>query len=134
SHPFGIVFVGALGLVGFAYPIVPGQRRFFCWAGVTVALLTLPWIALVRFGYASESVPVSSAAQFGGRLIQYAIECTSVTPLIGIAILASIFAVSWKLRARSAPSGGQEDSLLDRRQLGLLLVTLVTVVCYALAL
>jgi 4-amino-4-deoxy-L-arabinose transferase-like glycosyltransferase len=134
SHPFGIVFVGALSLVGVAYPSVPGQRRFLCWAGLVIALFTLPWIALVRFGYASESVPVSSAAQFGGRLIQYAIECASVTPLIGIAILTSIFAISWMSRARSAASRGQEEFPLDRRQLGLLLVTLVTVVCYAVAL
>lgn len=133
SHPFGIVFVGALGLVGFAYPLAPGQRRFFCWASLVIALFTLPWIALVRSGYASDSLPVSSAAQFGGRLIQYAIECTSVTPLIGIAILSSIFAVASMLRARGAASRGPEDSLLDRRRLGLLLVTSVTVVCYAAA-
>jgi hypothetical protein len=133
SHPFGIVFIGALGLIGFAYPIVPGQRRFLCWAGFVIALFILPWIAFVRSGYAVHSIPVSSTAQFGGRLVQYAIECTSVTPLIGIVILSSIVALSGKLRARSAASREQEDSLLDRRQLGLLLVTSVTVVCYAAA-
>jgi 4-amino-4-deoxy-L-arabinose transferase-like glycosyltransferase len=133
SHPFGIVLIGALGLISFAYPLVPGQRRFLYRAGLVIALFTLPWIAFARSGYAWHSLPVSSSEQFGGRLIQYAIECTSVTPLIGIVILSSIFALSWMLRAKSAGSRGQPDSLLDRRQLGFLLVTSVTLVCYAAA-
>jgi Dolichyl-phosphate-mannose-protein mannosyltransferase len=133
SHPFGIVFIGALGLIGFAYPLVPGQRGFFCWAGLVIALFILPWMAFVRSGYASHSLPVSSLPQFGGRLIQYAIECTSVTPLIGVAILSSIFALPWMLRTKSASSSGEQGSLLDRRQLGFLFVTSVTVVCYAAA-
>lgn len=134
SHPFGIVFVGALGLVGFAYPLDPDQRRFLCWAGFVIALFILPWIAFVRSGYAVHSIPVSSTAQFGGRLIQYAIECTSVTPLIGIVILSSIVALSGKLRARRVgASHGQQEPLRDNRQLGFLLITIVTLVGYAIA-
>jgi 4-amino-4-deoxy-L-arabinose transferase-like glycosyltransferase len=132
SHPFGIVLIGALGLIGFAYPIVPDQRRFLCWAGLVIALFVFPWIAFVRSGYAGDSVPVSSTAQFAGRLIQYAIECTSVTPLIGIVILSSIFALSWMLRAKNADAlQGRQDPMLDRRQLGFLFVTFVTLLCYA---
>lgn len=134
SHPFGIVFIGALGLTSVVYPSVPGQRRFFCLGGLVIALFTLPLIAFVPSGYAADSVPVSSPAQFGGRLIQYAIECTSVTPLIGIGILASVLAVSWRFRNKNVDaSGGRQDPLLDRRQLGFLFVTLVTLVCYAAA-
>ncbi len=134
SHPFGVVLICALGLIGAAYPLVPGQRRFVCWGGLVIALCILPWIAFTRSGYAVHSIPVSSPAQFCGRLIQYAIECTSLTPLIGIAILSCIVALSWLLRTKRVDASHEQELLLDKRQLGFLLVTFVTLFCYAVAL
>jgi 4-amino-4-deoxy-L-arabinose transferase-like glycosyltransferase len=139
SHPFGIVFICALALVGFVYrvdgvspyePVSPDggsvNRRYLLWGGFIVAVFILPWIALVRSGYAVHSEPVSSVAQFCGRAVQFLIESTSAAPLIGIVILACVCAVIWiRTPQRSVPT--------DRRPLGVLLVTFVTVVCYATA-
>ena len=134
SHPFGIVLVGALGLTSVVYPFLAPQRRFYWWAAPVIALLTLPWITFARFGYAENANLVSSPAQFGGRLIQYAIECTSVTPLIGIAIMLAILALSRVLRSKSVDGArGRQAALLSREELGYLSVTLVSLICYAVA-
>ncbi len=132
SHPFGIVLVGALGLVSFVYPFFAPQRRVFYWAGSIIAVLTLPWVTLARFGYAENSQLVTSPAQFAGRVIQYAIECASVTPLIGIVVLAIIGVASSAIRTRrfGDRSGEAQRSSFDPRELGFLLATLVTLLCY----
>ncbi|HST31555.1 MAG TPA: glycosyltransferase family 39 protein [Chthoniobacterales bacterium] len=151
SHPFGIVFVGVLLLAGFVYRhggSVNGgggsrrhglspkggasgceriNRRYLAFGGLIAAVFVLPWIAFVRSGYAVHSEPVNSITQFFGRFAQYAVESTSVTPLIGIVILSAVVGVLGKRRVE------QQEPLLDRRQLGFLLVTLVTVICYAVA-
>jgi len=135
SHPFGIVLVGALGLVSLVYPSFRAQRRWFCLSGPVIAVFTLPWIALARHGYAENSQLVRSVAQFCGRVIQYLIECASMTPLIGIAILSVIWGVRSVLQARTAHVTGPEvrDQVLNRNELGLLLITFVTLMCYDVA-
>jgi Dolichyl-phosphate-mannose-protein mannosyltransferase len=135
SHPFGIVVVGALGLSSFLCPVFAPQRRFVCWAILVIALLTGPWVVLARSGYAENSQVVRSAAQFGGRLIQYAIECASVTPIIGMAILGSIWALSSVLRNKTGDASLEEarNPALSTNEFGLLLVTFATLICYAVA-
>ena len=131
-HPFGIVLVGALGLVSFVYPFFAPQRAVLYWAGPVIAALTLPWITLARNGYAENSQLVRSPAQFAGRVVQYAIECASVTPLIGTAVLALIAIAAPALRRRKfadQPAEGRRIPF-DPVQLGFLLVTLTTLICY----
>jgi 4-amino-4-deoxy-L-arabinose transferase-like glycosyltransferase len=135
SHPFGIVLVGVLGLLSLIYPPFAIQRRWFYLAGPVIAMFTLPWIAFAHGGYAQNSKIVTSAPQFFGRLIQYLIECVSVTPLIGIAILGLIYG------ARSLLQNGRSDvrpeqssnQFLSREELGLLLICVATLICYAIA-
>lgn len=132
SHPFGIVLVGALGLISFGCPSFASQRRFYCLASPAIAIFTLPWIALAHSGYAENSQLARSAAQFCGRLVQYVIECASVTPLVGIVILGLICALRWALQAKTGDPGSEkpQQELLGKNQSGLLLVTFVTLFCY----
>jgi 4-amino-4-deoxy-L-arabinose transferase-like glycosyltransferase len=132
SHPFGIVLVGALGVVSFVYPFFAPQRRVFYCSSAVIGLLILPWIAFVRAGYVGHSELVTSSKQFLGRIIQYAIESASVTPLIGIVVLLFIFAMSGRVRRAGDDLPGQQALFLDRRQLGFLFITMATLICYAL--
>jgi hypothetical protein len=135
SHPFGIVLVGALALVSLVYPPFAAQRRWFCLAGPAIAVFTLPWIMLAHPGYAENSKLVRSVPQFLGRLIQYSIECASVTPLIGIAILGLLLGVRSGLQTRRPDVASTEsgDGRLNLEEFGLLLVCLATLICYGVA-
>lgn len=136
SHPFGIVLVCALFLIGFVWPTrLNGvssyqQRRFLALAALIFAVFIVPWIVFVRSGYAVHSEPVSSLGQFLGRVIQYAIESVSVTPIIGVVVLAFVCLV--RDRRREAPRE-TEVSSLDRRPRTFLIITFATLVCYAAA-
>ena len=131
SHPFGIVLVGALGLVGLVYPTARhdwwASRRHLAFAGLIIAVFIVPWIVFVRSGYAVHSEPVNSLGQFAGRLVQYAIESTAVTSLIGILTLAVVLVVLQRRRPAGKPR------ILDPPQLGFLYATFTTVVCYSIA-
>jgi 4-amino-4-deoxy-L-arabinose transferase-like glycosyltransferase len=135
SQPFGIVLVGALGLMSLVYPSFAAQRRGFCVAGPVIAVFTLPWIALARHGYAENSQLVRSVAQLCGRLIQYPIECASLTPLIGIVVLGAICGLRSILQVEKGDVRPPElrDQVLNRDELGLLLVSFVTLISYDVA-
>ena len=135
SHPFGIVFVSALGLMTLVYPPFAPQRRWFYLAGPVIAAFTVPWIAMAHHGYSENSQLVRSAPQFFGRLIQYLIECASITPLIGIGIVSILCGARSVLRRRTGDVDGAEVQahLLDKNELGLLLVSFVTLMCHAVA-
>jgi 4-amino-4-deoxy-L-arabinose transferase-like glycosyltransferase len=135
SHPFGIVLVGAAALLSLVHPQFAAQRRWFYLASPVIAAFTLPWIALAHHGYAENSKLVTSAPQFFGRLIQYLIECVSVTPLIGIAILGLICAIRPVLQtgSRDVASQDSRDQDLSRNEFGLLLVGFLTLICYDIA-
>lgn len=134
SHPFGIVLVGAAAL-SLVHPQFAGQRRLFYFAGPLIAAFTLPWIALAHSGYAENSKLVTSVPQFFGRSIQYLIECASVVPLIGVAILGLICGVRSILQTGSSNGLPQEsrDRTLGRNEFGLLLVGFLALLCYDIA-
>ncbi|HST29458.1 MAG TPA: glycosyltransferase family 39 protein [Chthoniobacterales bacterium] len=132
SDPFGIVLVGAVALTSFLSRSFASERRFLWWTAPIIAILTLPWIIFARFGYAENSQLVRSPAQFAGRLVQYLIECASVTPLIGLLVLGLIYWIFSALRPETADGQGttSHNSTLSRNELGLFLVTIVALICY----
>jgi 4-amino-4-deoxy-L-arabinose transferase-like glycosyltransferase len=134
SHPFGIALIGALGL-SLVYPSFAAQRRWFCFAAPVIAVFTIPWIALAHHGYSENSQLVTSAPQFCGRLLQYLIECASVTPLFGIAILGVICGVCSAVQRQTEQVKEPEirAPVLNPDELGLLFVTFVTLICYDVA-
>jgi hypothetical protein len=135
SHPFGIVLVGALGLLTLVHPQFAVQRRSFYLAGPVIVVFTLPWVGLAHRGYGENSKLVESVAQFSGRLIQYLIECASVTPVIGIAILGLICGIRAVLQTGRDGVTSQEsrDQAFNIEEFGLLLASILTFICYDLA-
>ncbi len=87
THPLAAGPVIALGASTLIYRPFFSQRRAFWIAAPIIAAFTLPWIAFAGSGYAESMGSVETAAQFTGRLVQYLIECASVTPLIAAMVL-----------------------------------------------
>lgn len=87
THPIGIIPVMALGLLTLIDPGFSTQRRSYWLTLPAILALTTPWFLLARTGYSENAALVQSVRDFFIRLIQFSIECASVTPLIGIALL-----------------------------------------------
>ncbi|HEV2045518.1 MAG TPA: glycosyltransferase family 39 protein, partial [Chthoniobacterales bacterium] len=103
AHPIGIMPVAVLGILTLIYRPFSFQRRWFWFAFPAIIAFTLPWFALAHAGYTENTAPLRSSGEFFVRLIQYLLECASVTPLIGIAILFSILLVFRKFAPSSPP-------------------------------
>src|SRR5205823_664129 len=93
AHPIGIAPVIALGLLTLLDRKFSAQRRWYWLSFPAILALTLPWLFLARTGYTENASIVSSAHDFVLRLLQYLIECTSVTPLIGIVLLFLLMSI-----------------------------------------
>ncbi len=96
THPYGIAPVVALGALSLIYRPFAMQRRWIWFAAPAIALLTLPWLALSSLsssGSALNTTLPQSPGEFVERCVQAFIECTSVTPLIGSAILFIVAAL-----------------------------------------
>src|SRR5438477_6228459 len=84
THPIGSIPVITLGVLTFVYRPLSSQRRWFWMAVPAIVALTAPWIVLGGGGYVESMGSVQSIPQFVGRIVQYIIECASVTPLLGV--------------------------------------------------
>lgn len=146
-HPIGIVPVAILGILTLTYRPFRPQRRWFWFAFPGIIVLTLPWLVIAHPGYTENALLVPSVGDFFARLIQYLLECASVTPLIGIAVLSSIVLARRKFARSSAPDATQKESghliatndttrapwFLNSQEKALLLVIFAVLISYALA-
>jgi hypothetical protein len=124
AHPIGIVPVIALGFLTLVDQSFSSQRRWY-WLSLPVILaLTTPWFLLARAGYTENASLVSSARDFALRLIQYLIECSSVTPLVGIVILFLLMSI---LQRSTQLFQGRERQLLAT------IATIITALAVAMA-
>jgi hypothetical protein len=88
THPIGIAPVLVLGGLTLVDSNFSSQRRWYWRALPVILALTTPWFFLARAGYVENGVMLPfSAYSFFLRLIQYLVECASITPLIGIVLL-----------------------------------------------
>jgi uncharacterized membrane protein YuzA (DUF378 family) len=123
AHPIGIFPVIALGVLTFVDPAFLPQRRWFLRTLVPILLFTVPWFALARQGYGENAALPPSAREFALRILQYLIECVSVTPICGAVALVVATALVLRRSGRQFP----------RRQRDLLVAILVVIVTFALA-
>jgi 4-amino-4-deoxy-L-arabinose transferase-like glycosyltransferase len=135
THPIGFVPVIALGILTLVHPKFHDQRRWFWIATPVVALFTLPWLVLARTGYAESMGGVQSVSQFFGRVLQFLIECASVTPLLGVLILVAIYFVQTFRRPQKRTGSGPSRAAraVSESGIGLLVFIFVTLLLYAFA-
>lgn len=112
SHPMGLAAVAGLAVLTAWHPAFRPQRRWFWRAAPLVAALTLPWFVLVGSGYSENTAWLRDAGTFLPRLGQFAIECASVTSVVGAAVLFVV--VRRRASARVAPASRSARSRLPR--------------------
>jgi len=144
THPYGIAPTVALGALSFFYRPFATQRRLIWFAAPSIALLTLPWLALSSLsstGSALNTTAAQSLGEFIERCAQAFIETTSVTPLVGTALLlvAGFFLRRTKrnasLEADSTPveaAPASPPKFLETAEMSILVSSLVTITFYAL--
>lgn len=136
THPYGIAPAAALCGLSLFYRPFAEQRRWVWFAAPAIALLTLPWLALSSLSSSGSELNTTAAQSIGEfveRCVQAGIECTSVTPLIGAAILL-LSAVVWgRLRPKNADaSQPTPEPLFDGNDKSIILGTVATVALYIL--
>jgi 4-amino-4-deoxy-L-arabinose transferase-like glycosyltransferase len=140
THPYGLAPAVALCGLGLFYRPLRRQRRWIWFAGPAIALLTLPWLALSSLSSSGSELNTTAAQSIGEfveRCLQAFIESTSVTPLIGSAILLG-FGFAWMRQHRKTPSQISEDattterstSFLNTNEVSIVLATFATLLVY----
>ncbi len=134
AHPFGFVPVIALGLLILFSRQFSNQRRWFWTAAPPIVALTAPWAIFSGSGYSESMGGVHTVPQFAGRVVQYFIECASVTPLLGVIILAIIFGFQKLRDARKQILAGSlaAEQTTPNQSEAIIVFTFVTLFLYAL--
>lgn len=83
SHPIALAPLMAFAVLALVYRPLAEQRRWLWRALPIVAVFTLPWLAWAASGYAEGTSLPTSQNRFLPRLAQFAVECASVTSVIG---------------------------------------------------
>ncbi len=99
-HPSGIAPLAALAVLALVYKPFKIYRRWLWISLPFIAALTLPWFALARDGYAENTTFLKDWHLLVPRLLQFLIECGSVTPVVGVVVL---FAWLWIRQWRKTP-------------------------------
>ncbi len=144
THPYGIAPTAALCGLSLFYRPFAEQRRWVWFAAPAVAVLTLPWLALSSLsssGSELNTTVAQSVGEFVERCVQAFIECTSVTPLLGSAILI-VLAMVW-IRLRNNRSGDSKIAVemppekplavFDSNEMGIIVGAVATIALYGLA-
>lgn len=139
THPYGLAPVVALGVLSLFHRALKTQRRFMWFAAPSIALLTVPWIALSTFfstGTALNTSTPQTVGEFFERCCQAFIEATSVTPLIGAGLILLLAALMhWRRKNSEGPAQTHVTSgeFLDANETSILLALVGAIVLYGFA-
>jgi len=137
SHPIALAPLAALGALTLAYAPYRDMRPWFWRAMPLVAVLTLPWLVFSRTGYAYNTVWLRDLGSFLPRVTQFAIECASVTPIVGTGLLLIVLRRLSRRRPRGkAAARWRPEAVLtaDERPLAVALVAIMLAYAVAIAL
>jgi hypothetical protein len=129
SSPIGIVVIGALGGLALLYPPFAGQRRWFCLGLPFILVATIPWLAIAHSAYSENTQLAPSVGTFSLRFVRYLMECTSVAPLIGTAILGIVCLV----QSRKVSKNREKSKSVPDKARDFFVLILSVLFCYALA-
>jgi hypothetical protein len=104
THPIGLAAVAALAALTLVFVPFRPMRPWMLRALPIVAVLTIPWLFAAWRGYGENTFVLQSPAQLLPRLAQFAVECASVAPLVGIVALFAVIVV------RRRRAGGESRS------------------------
>lgn len=96
THPIGLAAVASLALLTLHRSQAPARR--WCLPAVAVVFAyAAPWVLLSRDGHATSTDGAASASSFIVRLLQFAAEYGSVTPVVGA---VALLIVLWRRHVR----------------------------------
>ena len=137
SHPIGLVPILVMGLLTMIHEPFRPLRPWFLRAAPIIAVFTLPWLVVASRGYAENTGMIQSAATFLPRLGQFAVECASVSPVVGALVLLG---VAWRQHRRTAPAAPargrrpaarRRGDLLTPHERGFIVTVLAIIAGYA---
>lgn len=129
THPIALGPLAAMGLLTLIYRPFFHFRKWFWIAASVIACFTLPWISFATRGYSANATLARSPDAFLGRMAQFGIECASVTPVVGIALLGLIL---WRRQQRdNGPTGQPAKTPFSSDETSLLVVLAAIVIAYA---
>ena len=108
SHPIALAPMIALGLLTIVYRPFHDRRRWFGRAVSIWAVFTLPWLVMAKGGYAENTGFIQNAGTFLPRIGQFAIECASMTSIIGV---AGLFLITWRRKRTPTPSARRKKTV-----------------------
>jgi 4-amino-4-deoxy-L-arabinose transferase-like glycosyltransferase len=97
THPIALAAVGALTTLTLTLRPFAPHRRWCLRSLPFIAIGTLPWLLVASRGYGENTAVFNSLGQLAPRALQFLVECASVMPLVGIAVL---LVVVWRQRSR----------------------------------
>ena len=107
SHPIAVAPLLALGVLTLGVRAISGRSGPGSGARMPVtALFTVPWFALARGGCEQNTGLIRDASLFMPRFLQFAVECASVTSILGVVVLLITLARR-KAASRPAPSSSR---------------------------
>ena len=106
AHAIGLAAMAALALLTLVHRPFAPLRRWAVPAAIVVGLYALPWVIASQAGYREAMDTTPNAPQLLPQLLQFAVECLSVTPLAGAAVLGAF------VRRRQGRLASEEHALV----------------------
>jgi 4-amino-4-deoxy-L-arabinose transferase-like glycosyltransferase len=104
AHPAGLAPLAAMGaLTLVARPFAP-YRRWFWRAAPIAAIGIAPWLWHTGAAMTVNTALTASPSVIAGRLLQFGIECASVTSLVGTAAIALFLAFTRRSGDAATPA------------------------------
>jgi 4-amino-4-deoxy-L-arabinose transferase-like glycosyltransferase len=100
THPAAVAPLAALGVLTLAYRPLHRLRKWYWLAAPVIGLLILPWLLMVRAEYSVNTLTPKTLTEVMSRTTQFAIECASVTPLLGAVGLLTFVWWRWRRESR----------------------------------
>ena len=92
AHPSALAPIGACAVMTLFFEPFKQYRRWFWLMVPIIVVCTVPWFFLARAGYNENTTMLKDWSLLAPRLLQFFIECGSVTPVVA---MLALFVFLW---------------------------------------
>ena len=93
THPVAVAPLSAMAVMTLVYSPFKSMRKWFWISAPVICAFTAPWLIWARRGYEENAELPEAKVMILFRLLQFLIECASVTPVLGITILSAVYVI-----------------------------------------
>lgn len=131
THPVGVAPIAALGLLTLVHKPFFNFRKWFWWSVPIMVCFTVPWFFLASAGYSENTETLKELKMLTPRLLQFGIECASVTPLIGVIVLFIVVKVRHRKSLPARKQKGPVTEAFSRDEKSLMILILAILAAFA---